>query len=80
MRKIIEAEDILGGARNCVECISLAATDLGPIQAVADIASRKIDEAIDLLREYRESGDAPVPAPADAKPVSPVAPTNRRSK
>ena len=57
MSKIIDAEDILTDAQNCVECIFLAAGSLGdetdPIQAVADIASGKIGEAIALLDEYR---------------------------
>jgi hypothetical protein len=80
MSKIIEAEDILIGARSCVECIFLAASGLGgglphdatePLQVVADIASKKIDEAIATLNEYRKSGGAPVPA-APAKPETPV--------
>jgi hypothetical protein len=65
MRKIIEAQDILVNAQHCVECIFLAATGLAggkneidPIQAVADIASKKIDEAIALLDEYRKAPDA----------------------
>jgi hypothetical protein len=81
MSKIIDAEDILGDARNCVECIYMATADLSheeadPLQAVADIASKKITEAIALLNEYRtDMGDGPVPA--DAKPVSPAARTKR---
>jgi hypothetical protein len=89
MSKIIDAEDILTEARNCVECIFMATADLSreeadPLQVVADIASRKIDEAIALLDEYRESEDSagPVPAAPDTKPKS--RPTrqvaNRRSK
>jgi len=44
MSKIIDAEDILNEARNCVECIYMAASDLSheqvdPVQVVADIAS-----------------------------------------
>jgi hypothetical protein len=75
MRKIIEAEDILADARNCVECIFLAASGLGgglkeeatdPLQVVADIASKKIEEAIALLDEYRGSVNArPVPPAAE---------------
>ena len=85
MSKIIDAEDILGDARNCVECIYMATADLSheeadPLQAVADIASRKITEAIALLGEYRESGDAPAPAAPGAKPKSPAARTRRRGK
>jgi hypothetical protein len=72
MNKIMEAEDILTDARNCVECIFLAASGLGgglshdatdPLQVVADIASDKIKEAIAILGEYRRAPDAsPVPA------------------
>jgi hypothetical protein len=67
MNKIIEAEDILTDAQNCVECIFLAAGGLGgglkeeatdPIQFVADIASDKIKEAIAILGEYRGAPDA----------------------
>ena len=63
MSKIIEAEDILAGARDCVECIFIAAASLpreegGPIQHVASIASAKVEEAIALLAEYR---NAPAP-------------------
>jgi len=64
MNKILEAEDILAGARHCVECVFMAAANLSsreetdPLQAVADIASTKITEAIALLSEYRESGEA----------------------
>jgi hypothetical protein len=88
MNKIIEAGDILAGARHCVECIFLAAGSLSreaadPVQVVADIASTKIGEAIALLEEYRESKDSAGPAPApDTKPKS--RPTrhvaNRRGK
>jgi hypothetical protein len=48
MNKILEAEDILAGARHCVECVFMAAANLSsreetdPLQAVADIASTKI--------------------------------------
>jgi hypothetical protein len=85
MSKIIDAQDILGDARNCVECIFMAAASLSreeadPVQIVADTASRKIDEAITLLQEYRESLDAPVPAAPDTKPKSPAARTKRGSK
>jgi hypothetical protein len=58
---IARAEDILAEARNCVECIWLAAETLdektGPIQYVANIASKRIDEAVAMLGEYR-NGDA----------------------
>ena len=58
MNKIIEAEDILFDAQNCVECIFMATASLSheeahPLQAVADIASKKITEAIAFLDEYR---------------------------
>ena len=62
MSKIIEAQNTLFAARNCIGCISLAACGLDEgayeIQVVADIASKKITEAMALLGEYRESGDA----------------------
>ncbi|HXN89409.1 MAG TPA: hypothetical protein VN890_08665 [Methylocella sp.] len=79
MSKILDAKDILNEAQGCIECIFMAASELteegrNPIHTVADIASRKIDEAIALLHEY-ESGDAPA---SPAKPVSPAA--RRRSK
>jgi hypothetical protein len=85
MSKIIDAEDILADARNCVECIYMATADLSheeadPLQAVADIASKKIEEAIALLGEYRESLDAAVPAAPDAKPKSQAARTRRSGK
>jgi hypothetical protein len=89
MNKLLEAEDILTYARDHIECVFMAAGQITreegcPIQVVAETASRKIDEAIDLLREYRESKDSagPVPAAPDATPKS--RPTrqvaNRRSK
>jgi hypothetical protein len=60
---IARAEDVLVEARNCVECIRLAAATLDektdPIQHVAGIASAKIDEAIAMLDECR-NGDAGV--------------------
>jgi hypothetical protein len=87
MNKLLDAEDILGDARNCVECIFMASADLSreeadPIQVVADIASRKIEEAIAMLGEYRESNDSAGPAPAapNTKPKSPAARTKRRIK
>ncbi len=60
--KIIDAENILHEAQDCVECIFLAAGGLGgglkhestdPLQRVAIIASKKIDEAVALLDEFR---------------------------
>jgi hypothetical protein len=85
MSKIIDARDILYGARSCVECIFLAASDIGeetaPIQVVADIASMKISEAIALLDEYRQLAEAsPVPDAPGAEPVSPAARTKRKGK
>ena len=64
MRKIVEAEDILAAARDCLECVCLAAETLdkhqrGPILRVADIARAKVEEAIILLGEYRQPADAP---------------------
>jgi hypothetical protein len=86
MNKLLEAEDILAGARHCVECVFMAAASLSsreetdPLQAVADIASTKIEEAIALLSEYRESVDAgPVPAAPAAKPVRPAVARTKRS-
>jgi hypothetical protein len=79
MSKIIAAQDILSEARNCVECIFLAASGLGgglkhdatdPIQIVADMASKKIEEAIAILEDCRDGPNAsPVPAAPSAKPV-----------
>jgi len=70
MRKIIQAQDILFNARNCVDCLFLAAGGLGDetdsIQTVTLIASRKIDEAIALLDEYSANGASQVPAAPDA--------------
>jgi hypothetical protein len=90
MSKIMDAQDVLAGARDCVECIFLAASGLGgglkhegtdPIQVVADIASKKIDEAIALLDEYRtDMGAGPVPAAPDAKPKARPTRTKRSGK
>ena len=86
MSKIIDAEDILNDARNCVECIFMAAADLGgglkhegtdPIQAVANIASHKINEAIAILEEYR---GAPNASPVPAAPAADPAPLPTRTK
>jgi hypothetical protein len=49
-----------------------------PIRVVAETASKKIEKAIALLSEYRESG--PVPAAPGAKPKSPAARTKRKGK
>ena len=97
MSKILDAQGILADARSCVECIYMAAHGLGgglehegidPIQVVADIANKKIEEAIALLGEYRnDMGDAPVPATPSAKsagraeqPKSSAARTKRKGK
>jgi hypothetical protein len=86
MSKIIDAEDILNEAQNCVECIYMAAMDLSreqtnPIQVVADIASKKIEEAIALLDEYcTDMGAGPEPDAPGAKPVSAAARTKRKGK
>jgi hypothetical protein len=57
--KLIDAMDTLGFAKSYIECIHMAAASLsphqiGPISAVADMASDKIQDAISLLQEYRE--------------------------
>jgi hypothetical protein len=85
MNKIIEAQDVLSDARSCVECIFMATADLSreeadPLQVVTDIASRKIDEAIALLDEYRESKDSAGPAAPDATPKSRMPRTKRSGK
>jgi hypothetical protein len=84
MSKIIDAEDILNEARNCVECIYMAAMDLheerDPIQVVADIASGKIGEAIALLDEYRHADDASQVPAAPAPPQRPAPRTRRKGK
>jgi len=90
MNKIIEAQDVLSDARSCVECIFLAASGLGgglkhegtdPIQIVADTASKKIDEAIAILEDYRGGPNAsPVPAAPSAKPGSRAPRTKRKGK
>jgi hypothetical protein len=90
MNKIIEAQDVLADARNCVECIFLAASGLGgglkhdatdPIQIVADTASKKIEEAIAILEEYRGGPNASqLPAATSATPKSPAARTKWSGK
>jgi hypothetical protein len=75
--------------RDFIECIGMAAAashlvrEFGaPIVAVANAASQKIAEAVELLVESGLADGAPVPAAPDAKPKS--RPTrkvaNRRSK
>jgi hypothetical protein len=49
MSKIIDAQ-------SCVECIFDIGDETDPIQTVAGIASKKIEEAIALLDEYRTPG------------------------
>jgi hypothetical protein len=82
MSKILDAEDKLGQASLCSECLWIAAGNLDriereegePLQAVADVARAKITEAIALLVECRTNTNAgPVPAAFDAKPKSPAA-------
>ena len=82
MSTILDAQGILADARSCVECIYMAASGLegglehegiDPIQVVANIASKKIDEAIAILKEYRR-GLVP-----SAKPATQPA-RNRRSE
>jgi hypothetical protein len=70
MSKITDAQDILATACGCVRCISSAvcgpATDDGAIASVANVAADKINEAIELLTEYRISiGEGP---PTEASP------------
>jgi hypothetical protein len=60
---IARVQDVLAEARNCIECIRLAAGSLdektAPIQHVASIASGKIDEAHAMLDECRNGKDNP---------------------
>ncbi len=58
MCKITEAEDIMADARNLVEAAymasdSLAREQAGPLTTLLAIAAKKLEEAIDLLREHR---------------------------
>jgi len=81
MSKIIDAEDILADAHDCIKCVFMAVADLDgkevdPLQTVANIASKKIKEAIALLDEYRTDMGA-WPEPDGAKPASPAARTKR---
>ena len=83
---IFDAENLLGEAQGCIECVFMAASEFtedgrNPIHTVVDIASKKIDEVIALLAKYRnDMGDAPVPATPNAKPKSPAARTKRKGK
>jgi hypothetical protein len=86
MSKIIDAQDILADAQGCIECMFMAMNDLDleeadPLQSVANVASKKIDEAIALLEEYRAVlGEGPVEytAPPAAEPKT--ARTKRKGK
>jgi hypothetical protein len=89
MNKIIAAEDALGVAKDCIQCLFMAMDGLtpeenGPLQGVAGVASEKIDEAIALLGEYCNAGDAegrsPTPGAPDATPKSPAARMKRTGK
>jgi hypothetical protein len=88
MSKIIAAQDALGEARACIQCLFMATNELRheeaePLQAVADIASMKIKEAITLLQEYRtDIGDGPVefPATPSATPASKATRTKRKGQ
>jgi hypothetical protein len=66
MSKIMDAQEILSDARNCVECAILAvdrdvhAYQRDAIQVVLGIASKKIEEADALLDEYRAGNATPV--------------------
>ena len=56
--KLADAMDALSLAKSYIEAIFMAAASLspherGPISAVADTVSDKINEAITLLNEYR---------------------------
>jgi hypothetical protein len=61
--KIIDAEDVLAYARDCITCAAAASAHIHgkegePIETVIDIAGEKIDAALALLHEYRGvSGD-----------------------
>jgi hypothetical protein len=57
--KLVDAMDALSFAKSYIEAIYMAAASLspherGPISAVADTASDKLNDAISLLQEYRE--------------------------
>jgi hypothetical protein len=65
MSKILDAQDILAYARDCIECASYAATHVfgkegDPITTVIDIAGEKIDAARVLLADCREVKEADV--------------------
>ncbi len=87
-RKLFDATVLLKEARSHVAASAFLAGGMSTsdvadaIYAVADTARRKIKDALALLANYRESGDAPVPVPAapGAKPKSPEAQTKRNSK
>jgi hypothetical protein len=63
MSKIIDVEDVLARARDLVECASCAAESLwgkeaDPVDTALEAASKKIDEAIAMLGEYRNAEGA----------------------
>jgi len=63
--KLVDAMDALSFAKSYIEAIYMAAASLsphegGPISAVADTASDKIQEAISLLEEYRGEEATPI--------------------
>jgi hypothetical protein len=56
--KLVDAMDALSFAKSYIEAVYMAAASLspherGPISAVADTASDKINDAISLLQEYQ---------------------------
>jgi hypothetical protein len=63
MSKIVDAEDLISEARGYIDCVFMAAASLTyenrhAISITADMASKKINEAIALLDQYRGEGDA----------------------
>jgi hypothetical protein len=66
--KLIDAMDMLSSARAYIECVHMAAASLsphqiGPISAVADMASDKIHDAISLLEEFNREAPTCVECP-----------------
>ena len=62
MNKFMEALDVLGTAKCCAQCVWHAAGDFPdgePLRAVANIVSDKIEEAIELLEEYKKEERQP---------------------
>jgi hypothetical protein len=72
MGKIIDAEDILSRALDLVECASCTVVHLwrneaDHVDSVLEIASERINAAIELLEAYRnETGFGPKPLERDA--------------